>query len=139
MGWLQKNEIQIGNRRLAETEMGPRKTAASCWLLAATLLLSACVASAADKDVSTTEAASTKAPKPYDGPEARVELDDDDEDFEDGEYLVPKTVLECMVLADWACVQVKTMRAIRLWLNIGTNVVQSKPVSQVKLQLNCFN
>jgi hypothetical protein len=130
VGWLQKNEIQIGNRRQAETEMGPGKTAASCWLLAATLLLSGIATSSADKDVST-EAASTKA-APYDGPEARVELDDD-EDFEAGEYVVPKTVLECMILADWACVQVKTVRAIRLWLNIGTNVVQSKPVSQVTL------
>lgn len=129
-----KSKSAIEDRQ-RQTEMGPGKIAASCWLLAATLLLSGCAASSADKDVATQVAATNKA-APKDGPEARVELDDD-EDFEAGEYVVPKTVLECMILADWACVQVKTVRAIRLWLNIGTNVVQSKPVSQVILCFNC--
>jgi len=95
-------------------------------LLAFLLLVSA--SAAEEARAASTQAPSTKEP-PVDGPEARVELDEDD--FEEGEYLAPKTVLECMILADWACVQVKTVRAIRLWLNIGTNVVQSKPVSQV--------
>ncbi|XP_065334152.1 uncharacterized protein LOC135935606 isoform X2 [Cloeon dipterum] len=98
------------------TAMGPVKT-----LVLFVLLLAA--ASAADKT-----AAHKKPPK--DGPEARVELDDDD--FEEGEYLAPKTVLECMLIADWPCVQVKTFRAIREWLNIGTNVVHSGPVAQEK-------
>ncbi|XP_059473971.1 uncharacterized protein LOC132195779 [Neocloeon triangulifer] len=91
------------------------------------LLLSAASAAAAS-DLEADDGLTTLAPS-QDGPEARIELDDDD-DYEEGEYLAPKTVLECVMLADWPCVQVKTFRAIREWLNIGTSVVQSKPISQ---------
>jgi hypothetical protein len=119
--------------------MGPGKTVLIGILVAVLFAASSSAAKEAAAAASTTETAPSSESTPISGPEARVELDDE-EDFEAGEYLAPKTVLECMILADWACVQVKTMRALRLWLNIGTNVVQSKPETQVTLpKLYSFN